>query len=416
MSTTSSASAALPAAPGQAGPRRFPYPLLVAVLAVLAGLFLVGWVPRLLQQRALAALSGQTALSAPRVRVAKPRVAPASTVLALPGSVVAERETGIYARTGGFVSDWKVDLGATVEAGQLLAVIDAPEVKQELDQAKAALGQSLAGVEQAKAALTLAELNLKRFKSLGPDVATQQDIDTRQADRDGAAANLGAAEAKAAADRANVGRLDQLVSFTRVTAPFAGTITQRSIELGNLVNASSGTAQVLFRLAQTDPAKVLVDVPQASAPAIEVGFAATVMPRGRSEAFTGKVTHIARALDQQSRTMRVEIEVPNGDARLLPGMYVQTTMAVPASKPLLLVSADALMLSGKGTQLAVVDAGNKVHLVDITIAVDYGADVAISDGITADDRVVLNPAGRLGEGVAVEVIVAVDAAPAAAKP
>ncbi len=418
MNRTSSASADLPAAsvPEPVGRRGFPLVLLLVAIVVIAALFLVGWVPRLLQQKSLAAITEQTALSAPRVRVAKPRVAPPSTVLALPGSVVAERETGIYARTGGFVRSWKVDLGDRVAKGELLAEIDAPEVIQELAQAKAALGQAQAGVEQAKAALTLTELNLKRFKSLGPDVATQQDIDTRQADRDGAAANLGAAEAKTAADRASVGRLEELVSFTRVTAPFAGTITQRSIELGNLVTAGSGTAQALFRLAQTDPVRVLVDVPQASAQAIAVGFAAKVRPRGRDEAFAGEVKHIARALDQQSRTMRVEIEVPNADARLLPGMYVQTTMSVPAGRPLLLVSADALMQSGQGTQLAVVGAGDKVRLADVVIAVDYGADVAISEGLSADDRVVLNPAGRLVEGLAVEVIPAADAPAAPPKP
>jgi RND family efflux transporter MFP subunit len=388
---------------GQGSPL-MPLALALLAVAVFAGLFLLGWLPRARQQ---AALAGETALDAqrpPLVRVTLPTPGKATTALELPGTLLAAQETVLYARSSGYVRSWSVDLGDRVKADQVLAEVAAPELDQQLIQAKAVLAQAQAGIAQARATLALAKLSLERFKTLGPTIATQQDIDSRQADYDTAAANLQLAEAKAQADDADVHRLEQLVGFGRITAPFAGTITLRQIEVGALIAGGGTAAQPLFRLTQTDPLRVVVQVPQDSAQAVHLGIEARVAPRGAlGEAVTGRVTRLAHALDAVTRTMRVEIEVPNPDGRILPGMYAQVALVIPNPHPLAMINAAALILSATGPQVAVVDGDQRIHLAPVTIDHDNGAELGISAGIGPGDRVVVNPTGRLAEGTPVEV-------------
>jgi membrane fusion protein, multidrug efflux system len=379
-------------------------PPLIAIIGLigLAGVFLVGYLPRVEKQARLSELiavgSGPV-----RVRIVHPKIAPPASPLHLPASIEASRETGIYARANGFVSRWLVDLGTEVSAGQLLAEIDVPEVRQQLDQAHASTAQAAAGIAQAQASLALARINLERAKNLGPHITSQADIDTRQADADAASANLRLAEAKLASAEADERRLTELVGFSRITAPFTGTITRRNLEVGNLVTGGIG-APALFQLAQLDPIRVVVEVPQTLASGVEVGVAASISQRGLPGKLTATVSHLAKSLDPTTRTMRVEINVANKDHLLLPGMYADVTLAVPNRSQLMVIDSAALLQSASGTQVAIVAADNRIHLVSVVIAVDSGSELSISEGLTPDDRVVANPAGRIREGVAVEVV------------
>jgi RND family efflux transporter MFP subunit len=391
---------------------------LLLIAAGFAGLFLLGYLPRTAQQAALAAETARVALEAPKVRVALPRLAPGTVAVSLPGTVEAMRTATIYARSSGYVRRWHADLGDQVTEGQLLAELDAPERAQELAQAEATVAETRANLEQTRANLALARLNLERAKALGPAVASQQTIDTRQAEHDAISASQGAWEARVRAEEANVRRLQQLKSFSQVFAPFAGTITRRAIEVGDLVTAGSGSGS-LFVLAQTDRLRVLIDVPQTLASAISIGLEAQVAPRATASASaatatgTGQVRHLARALDQGTRTMRVEVSVP-ATAGLLPGMYAQVALSLPNARPLLMFSANALVLTGKGARVATVGGDGRIRFKEVTVELDTGAELGVSAGIDATDRIVINPAGRLEDGLAVEIVP--EAAPAAPKP
>jgi membrane fusion protein, multidrug efflux system len=393
----------LPPSPGRTGP----WPWLISLMALLtfAGMFLIGYLPRLSHAAELAAAADLAQRSPLRVRVAKPRQVPAATALALPGAVAATRDTMIFARSTGYVHSWKFDLGDTVKTGELLAEIDQPELDQELIQARATLDQSRLGIELGKGNVGLCRLKLQRQKDLGPNLTPQEGIDNAQSAFDIATVNLVVAEAKVKADEANVRRLEELVSFGRVLAPFDGVITQRFLEVGNLVNGSSAAgAQPLFHLMQIDPILVLADVPQVSASSIALGQAAEVpAPGGTGKTVGGRIAHIANALDPTTRTMRVQILCDNHDRRLLPGMYVQAVITVPTGKELLEISSGSLLLSGAGTRVAVVRDDGRLTLRTVEIARDNGATLELSSGLRADDLVVTNPAGRIEEGIQVEM-------------
>jgi RND family efflux transporter MFP subunit len=384
----------------------WPWLLGLFALLALAGIFLLGYLPRLGHAAELAAATDQAQRSLLRVRVAKPKPLPAATVVALPGAVAATRDTMVYARSTGYVRSWKFDLGDLVRTGDLLAEIDQPELDQELIQAKAMLDQSRLGIELQKGNVGLCRLKLQRQKDLGPNLTPQEGIDNAQSAFDIATVNLVVAEAKVKADAANVGRLEELVSFGRVVAPFDGVITQRFLEVGNLVNGSSGgTAQPLFHLMQIDPILVLADVPQAEASSIALGQAAVVHPQSAaSSAVGGRIAHLANALDPITRTMRVQILCDNHERRLLPGMYVQAEITVPTGKELLEIGSGSLLLSGAGTRVAVVKDDGRLSLRTVEIARDDGATLEIASGLSANDLVVTNPAGRIEEGIPVEVV------------
>jgi RND family efflux transporter MFP subunit len=381
--------------------------IVVVLLAVaLVGLFLLGYLPRLQRKTTLAEENKATIANIPKVLVVSPHEAPIATTVELPGAVAALRDTMLFARSNGFVKSWNFDLGDPVEAGALLCEIDVPDINQQLLQSRATLEQSRANIQLLQANLELAKVSLGRQKSLGPTLTPQQDIDAAQAAFDSAKANLAVGQAQSKANSADVIRLQDLVAFGRITAPFSGIITQRYIEVGNLVNSGSGTTnQPLFHLMQIDPILILVDVPQTSAPSIAIGQAATITRRdSRTGVVNGKVVHIANALDPSTRTMRIQISADNHDHRLLPGMYVQTEIKVPATKPLISIGASALLLSGNGTRVAIVTPDHKISFRTIDIDEDNGATLLISSGLSTNDLVVSNPAGRIVEGMQVEPV------------
>ncbi len=339
------------------------------------------------------------------VRVVVPRKSPASVDTVLPASVEALQETTIYARVSGYVKRWRVDIGDSVKEGQLLAEIDTPELEQQIAQARANLAQAKASLGQAQANRELAQVTASRYEKLAPaGVASQQDVDDKRAALDVAVANVAAAEAAIRSAQANVDRLVALRAFAQVVAPFDGIITSRPTEVGQMVTASTAQGQSLFRIAKVDPIRVFVHVPQATAPSVRVGEETKLAIReypGRT--FVGKVTRMARALDPATRTMLTEIQVPNPDRALFPGMYAQVTIPTAGVESALLVPSTALIVSSKGTQVAVVDAGNRLHLKNVDVDTDYGTEVAITSGLTGEERVVVNPGERIGEGVPVSV-------------
>ena len=370
---------------------------------VLGAAFLFGYLPKHRAQSELAQSSKAEGDSSLRVEVVTPKTLTSDHAIVLTGSIRPLEETVIYPRADGYVQKWLVDIGDKVKEGQTLAVIETPELDQQLDQARAQLAQAQAGVLQAAANHEFSKANLERFKQLVPaGVASQQDLDKGQAQSSVDEAGVTVARAAVAVQEANMRRLTQLKGFANVTAPFAGTITSRTVDRGALV--SSGNATPLFKVAATDPARVLIQVPQDIASGIKNDLASKVSVRefpGRT--FDGVVAHSAGALDPVTRTMLVEVRVPNPKNELLAGMYSEVALTLPSSHRVFELPATALMNDSKGLRVAVVDAENKLHLLPIAIERDAGATVQISSGLSGAERVVKIASAELVEGRLVEV-------------
>jgi RND family efflux transporter MFP subunit len=311
--------------------------------------------------------------------------------LALPGTLQGFIESPIYARTAGYVLRWNRDIGARVGKGEVLAELDTPEVDQQLAQAKAAR-------EQAASSLELAKSSAERWENLRQrDAVSQQELDERRSAYLQAQANLAAANA-------NEERLRNLEGFKRIVAPYAGVVTRRNIDVGDLVDAGNGgAARALFTLAQTDPLRVYVYVPQSYAALVHVGETVTVtQAEVRGASFRGTISRTAGAIDSATRTLQVEINLPNKDGRLLPGSYVQVELPVATSDNLLAPS-NSLMFRPEGPRVAIVDAGGHVHLQPVTLGRDFGQSIELLSGIHTGDQLVLNPADSLAEGDQVAV-------------
>lgn len=405
--STPSPSTGLPEGPSPLRPVRHRAILLALVLGVAgcAGLFYAGWLPRQAQQQAVVAEAGRRAGARVRVRTIAPRPMPADAAVILPATIEALRETAVFARTGGYLRRWLADLGDAVKAGQSLAEIDTPELDQDLELAKANLMLARANQARSEAGLVLAKSTLERSRTLGLQFTSQQDIDTQQGNFDMAVANQRAAVAAVAAGEAGERRLRELKSFAVVAAPFDGMVTQRNTEVGALITAGGGTAPPLFRIMQMDAVRVFIDVPQVYARSIRPGQEATVTTRGNAtETATGRVTRSASSLDPQARTMRTELQMPNPAHRWLPGMSVQVTLNLAEDHAVLMVPANALLVTTGKTSVATVDAGGHLHITAVVIDVDHGAEVGVSSGLTAGDRVVLNVGEGIEEGMVVEVL------------
>jgi RND family efflux transporter MFP subunit len=376
----------------------------VVGIAVLAAAFAFGYVPRRHEQDALSESTVAASKATLRVAVVTPKVGSSDRALSLPGSVQPLEETVLYARASGYVRKWYVDIGDKVKEGQLLAEIETPELDQELQQARAQLTQAQASLVQAKANRELSLANLQRYKSLGPSgVVSQAEVDQRQAQAQVDEAAVNVAQAAIAAQDASIRRLVQLQSFARVTAPFAGTITQRTVENGALVTAGNG--QPLYKVAAMDPARVFVQVPQDVAPGVRPDVAAVVTVReypGRR--FEGKVARSAGELDPMTRTMNTEVRAPNGDGALIAGMYAEVALTLPSPHRVFELPASALMTDASGQRVAVVDADSKVHLVPVSIERDTGATIEIASGLNGTERVAKLGSAAFVEGMSVELI------------
>ena len=310
----------------------------------------------------------------------------------LPGSTQAIQETAIYARTNGYVRQWLVDIGAKVEAGQLLAAIETPEVDQELSQARAA-------AEQAAANAQLARATLARWQELvNKRVVSAQEFDEKKSGLDARRADLDAAQA-------NVQRLEQLQGFQKVVAPFAGIITARNVDNGALVAAgNNGQSAPLFRLAQTDLLRIYVTVPESNARTIGPGQEASVSFRQIPEReFKAKVVRTSGTIDPASRTLLTELQLPNPDGRLLPGMYAEIKFALPQDERTLLVPGNAVMMRSDGAKVLTVDAKQTIRTRTVKLGRDLGDKVEVVGGLDPNDSLVSNPNDVLREGVEVKV-------------
>jgi RND family efflux transporter MFP subunit len=340
------------------------------------------------------ALETSTALHAKQyVTTVMPKAGGDGQPLTLPGTLLGVIESTVYARSNGYVVRWVKDIGSSVKKGELLAEITAPEIDQELSQAVSTRDQSAASA-------SLAKSTADRWQALRQrDAVTQQDLDERLSQYNQAAANLAAAEA-------NVGRLRKLQGFNQVVAPFDGVVTRRNVDVGDLVNAGNGgSGQALFAVAQVDPLRLYVYVPQVYAHQIKIGDAVTVTLAERGgEQYRGNIARTARAIDAGTRTMQVEIRVPNPSNALITGSYVQVMLPVNAQSLALVVPTNVLLFRPDGTRIALVDAGGKVHLATVKLGTDFGTSVEVLSGLNASDRVVVNPADSLADGDVVTLL------------
>lgn len=389
-------------APHRPGARAMAVSALLAALA-LGALIAAGVIPRLKARSTVRADHERAVGLVARVLVARPARAPAgSGGVTLPGSILAVQETQVYPRTSGYVRSLRVDLGDAVTEGQALAVIDNPEVDQELRQVQAAVAQARAALQQARTQRELARAEAARYAALVTSgVVSQQETAARRAQADVTAANVSAAEAALASTEANARRLQDLEGFATVRAPFDGTITARGVEVGQLVSAGTTAGPAMFRVSKTDVVRVMVNVPQAYAPGVRVGAAVTVRLRefpGRS--FRGTIARTAGALDAATRTLLTEVRVPNADRALLAGMYSQLTLQLERASAPLYVPSTALVVNALGTRMAVVEGG-VIRWRPVQIDADLGDRVAVATGLGEGDQVVVTPSDRLTEGMRV---------------
>jgi RND family efflux transporter MFP subunit len=365
----------------------------VAAAIALSALSVAGMLSLKARAKETVALGSETArLSLVTVAVSQPQPEPGANDLELPGSVQAYTESPIYARTNGYLLHWYKDIGARVEKGDLLADLDTPEVDQELSQAQAAR-------RQIAAALDLARTSADRWRDLRKtDSVSQQELDQRVSDYSQAQANLSASDA-------NVRRLEQLESFKHVYAPFAGILTRRNVDIGALVNAGNGgSGKELFNLALIDPLRVYVSVAEADAPAMRAGLHVSItVAEFPATRFAGTVVRTANAIDQATRTLLTEVDVPNPAGRLLPGAYAQVHFRVPVGAGRLAVPSSAMLFRAEGPRIAVVGPGDRVQLRPIVIGRDFGTSLEILQGVGRGDRVIQNPPDSLENGQIVHV-------------
>jgi multidrug efflux pump subunit AcrA (membrane-fusion protein) len=422
--------------------------LLIALIIglVLVALLIAGIIPR--QRRVDAAEDAAKAEreSLPTVLVSPARRAPAVTQLLLPGDITPLTEASIYARSSGYVKRRLVDIGDHVSAGQLLAVIEAPDLDQQVAQARAAVAQaqeeraqSQSQLQQGKAQLELARVTRDRYATLVQKGAlSRQDGDTQetnfqtsQATVNAYAATVQAAEANVRAAQASLDRLLALQGYEEVTAPFAGIITARLVEQGYFISAtggSSGPAPMglggstpgatpgasgggeLFRLAQIGTLRILLNVPQTDAAGIHVGQDADVLlAEFPGHPFAGRVTRTASSLDINSRTLLTEVQVPNPQATLLPGMFAQVRLSSSRPSPPVLIPGDAVIAGTEGLSVAVLrnpplgspDGAKQIHIERIEQGRDNGTQVEVTHGLQGWEYVVLNPSDAVREGALV---------------
>jgi len=365
-------------------------------LVVVAALGALAWAGIAKRTAAMTSLARETReLAVPTVAVAQPKRGAPQDELVLPGTMQAWRDAPIYARTPGYLKSRAVELGTRVKAGQALAEIDAPELEQQLLQARADLATAEAN---ARLAQTVADRNQELAKT---DSVSRQDLDT-------ALGTLDARRAAVESARSNVARLVQLKAFTRIDAPFDGVITARNTDVGALIDsgASGGTARELFHIASTERLRVFVNVPEAYVKAVTRGMKATLtLTEHPEQRFTATLARTAESIDVASRTLLTEFEVSNAKGELLPGAYAEVHITMPTPASAVLVPVNALMFGSEGLRVGTVQEG-VVRIRRVTLGRDYGTEAEVVSGLTGQEWVVLNPPDSLAEGQKVRTTVA----------
>jgi RND family efflux transporter MFP subunit len=398
--------------------------IFLGVMALIVAAFFAGYIPLKKRNAVIRAEAQQQEQALPRVEVLTVERAAGNSELELPGNMQAITEAPILARADGYIRKRMVDIGDRVRSGQPLAEIEAPELEQQVRQAKASFEQAQAALEQARANQEqgrsneeLARVTAGRWQKLTERGAvSRQENDQYQAQYKAQVANLealakaiAAAQSNVAAAEANLARLEDLESYLVVRAPFDGLITVRNVDVGALVNSGN---TLLFRIAQTGTLRTYVDVPQSYEGAVRVGQPARLtLPNLPGRTFPGTVTRTADSLDPSSRTMLVEVQLPNLDGTLLPGMYARVDLrsnrAVKAGSAPILIPGDALIVRGSGTRVAVVNSKHTVHLQTVEIGRDYGDKLEVISGLREGDAIIANPGDTAQEGALVNPVLAV---------
>jgi RND family efflux transporter MFP subunit len=382
------------AALGTTKPRRSLRPWLIPALAVLAAtlVLILGIRSRVKDEATLRTVTDQ--LAVPSVSVVTPKQTAPATEIILPGNMQPFISSPIYARTDGYLQKWYFDIGAHVRAGELLAVIQTPEVDQQLAQARSTLNTAQANLE-------LAQITRDRYQSLlKKHAVAQQDVDN-------AVGTYTANKAIVDADAANVGHYDALVSFEKVYAPFDGVITARNTDIGDLINSGSNTAPRtdLFDIAQTRTLRVYVNVPEEYSQGIKPGQTAAEVALAEfpNKRFPGKLVRTSEAINATTRTLLVEVDLDNPGGNLLSGSYAEVHLKIPTQNSTYLLPVSALIFRSDKLQVGVVKNG-KVAVTDVTPGHDFGDQIEIVAGLKADDQVVLNPSDSLVSGQDVTIV------------
>ena len=404
--------------PRKTGPSAGTMVLLAVVILILIVVgFFAGYVPRHRREEVLAAESKDASQTLPTVTVTKVTRSTAQSELVLPGNIQAITEAPVLARASGYIKKRYVDIGDRVKEGQVVADIEAPELDQQILQARASLDQTNSAVEQAQAALeqgrsneNLARVTATRWENLQKrGVVSKQENDTYQAQYAAQQANVqalqkavSAAQGNVGAAKANLDRLIQLKTYQTVRAPFAGVITVRNVDTGALVTDSQ---TLLFRIAQTDNLRTYINLPQTDADSVRPGQAATLtVPELPGRKFMGRIARTANALDPATRTLLTEVQVPNSAGVLMPGMYAQVDLLMPRRNPPLLIPGDTLVVRSDGPQVAVVNPDGTVHFTLIQLGRDYGDRVEVLSGLEAGQAIVVNASDVVREGVRVNPV------------
>ncbi len=381
----------------------------IAGVLVLLALLITGIWPRYRDGKELNADAANEANAPVIVNVARPHRAPEMVLITMPGTLRPWQEVSIFSRTAGYLKKYYVDISNHVEAGQLMAEIETPEVDQELHQAQAAVLQTKAAVNKSITDRDLASVTYERYKALrASNTVSQQDVDEKRSALDAAEATLASANANVGAAEANVQRLTELQGFEKVTAPFSGVVTGRAYDNGSLIisNPTATDVKPMFKIAENDVLRAFVNVPQSSALQIKKGMDVKITSRERpGRVFMGKVMGTTNYLDPASRSLLTEVKVPNvkeadGDYALLPGMYVQASFEVNRTSPPLVIPAPALVNNSAGTQVAIIQDG-KVHFQKVVLGQDFGSELEVVEGLNGDEQIIANPGERVAEGVAV---------------
>ena len=376
----------------------------IVVVVALAGALVIGTLPRLRQQQQLDTATARAAAQPPRVTVAIARRMESSAERVLPGNSMPLLEAAMYARATGYVKSRLVDIGDRVEADQLLAVIDAPDIDDQLAQAKANLEQAKANLIKAKADESFAKVEERRYRRLAPDSLSEEDYDMKATAYEVAKATVVEMEAAIKVNEAAVQRFTDLQGFEKIIAPFPGVITARNIDPGDLVSADSTTRE-LFHLMRTDTLRVFVNVPQTFATSIQTGQEAMVYRREEPQKqYQGKVTRTANALDPNTRTLLTQVDVPNPKDALRPGMYLQVKFVFDRNVSPLMIPAAALATRTGEPRVAVLDDQHRVHYRDVELGRDFGAEIQVLAGLKDGDTIVVHPGDDIAEGTTVEPV------------
>lgn len=378
----------------------------LALFAVGVGALAVAYVGTADRARSLQETRAWTEAEAvPTVAVVHARRGPGEQNLTLPGNVRAFYESALFARASGYVTAWNKDIGDHVRKGDVLAEISAPDLDQQLAEAKANLVQLQAAVLQAQANADLGDATNKRTSHLvaqGWTSAEQGDTDRFNAASRQAA--LAVAKANIVAQQAAVGRLEELSRFKKIVAPFDGVVTARAVDVGNLVNAGGTTGRALFDVADLHRMRIYVDVPQAYLGEMKPGLKATLTVPGQDRTFAAEVVSTANAVAEGSRTGLVQLQADNPDGKLWPGAFADITFHVPSDAGVLEIPATALVFGRHGMEVALVDADHRVQLKPVELGRNLGGDVEITRGVTLADRLVDNAPESMSSGDTVKIL------------